>query len=75
MALMTLLLAALVRLICASKRMDTARPAASSSGEVIFEPEDKRASDLDNIEDDSSSKRALLEADTFVLITITKTLP
>jgi hypothetical protein len=26
--------------------METAKPALSSAGEVIFEPEDKRASDL-----------------------------
>ena len=32
-----------MRLICASKRVETAKPAASSSGETIFEPEDKRA--------------------------------
>src|SRR3954470_23052887 len=70
MALPTLLFAALIRLICASKRKDTARPAASSSGETIFEPEDNRASDFCNIELDSESNRALLWADIFVLITI-----
>src|SRR5215212_2871382 len=70
MALPTLELAALMRLICASKRVETARPAASSSGETIFEPEDKRASDLLSIEEDSASKRELACADVFVLITI-----
>src|SRR5204862_4656337 len=69
-ALPTLLLVAEMRLICASKRVATARPAASSSGETIFEPEDKRASDLASIAEDSPSKRALLWADVFVLITI-----
>src|SRR6266540_3575391 len=44
-----------MRLICASNRIATAKPAASSSGEIIFEPEDRRA---------------LLWADVFVLITI-----
>jgi hypothetical protein len=50
--------------------MDTAKPAASSSGETIFEPEDKRASELASNEDDSESCRALLCAETLVLITI-----
>jgi hypothetical protein len=59
-ALVTLVLVALIRLICASKRMDTARPAASSSGETIFEPDDKRASDLLSMEEESESRRALL---------------
>jgi len=54
--------------------METAKPAASSAGEVIFEPEDKRASDLANIAEESESKRALVRADIFVLITI-KLLP
>jgi hypothetical protein len=70
LALLMLLLAAVVRLICASKRKDTAKPAASSSGETILEPEESRASDLDNMLEDSASKRALLWADMFVLITI-----
>src|SRR6185436_622383 len=60
MALPTLLLAALMRLICASKRVATAKPAASSSGETIFEPEDKRARDLARADEDSPSKRALV---------------
>src|SRR5688572_5996819 len=70
MALVTLVLVAPIRLICASKRMETARPAASSSAEMIFEPEDKRASDLLSIEEDSESKRALLCAEMLVLMTI-----
>src|SRR3954471_14364940 len=71
----TLLLAAEMRLICASKRVETAKPAASSSGETIFEPEDKRDSDLASIEEDSDSKRELACADVFVLITILRLLP
>ncbi len=46
-------------------------PAASSSGETIFDPEDKRASDLDSIELDSASSLELCCADVFVLMTIT----
>src|SRR6185436_10008822 len=50
--------------------METARPATSSSGETILEPEDKRASDLLNSALDSDSNRALVCADMFVLMTI-----
>src|SRR5215472_17025407 len=70
MALPTLLLAALMRAICASKRVETANPAASSSGETIFDPEDKRASDMDSMADEFESMRALVSAAMFVLITI-----
>jgi hypothetical protein len=62
--------AAVIRLICASNRIDTAIPAASSSGDTIFEPEDNLARDFASFTDDSESKRALLSADVFVLITI-----
>jgi hypothetical protein len=51
--------------------MDTAKPALSSAGEVIFEPEDKRASDLLNMALDWLNKVAVVCADMFVLITIT----
>jgi hypothetical protein len=51
--------------------METARPALSSAGEVIFEPEDNRANDWLNIVLDWLSKVALDSADVFVLITIT----
>src|SRR5258708_19608123 len=71
MALLTLALEAWVRLICASKRKETARPAASSSGDVIFEPEDRRASDFANMLCDAARLRAPVCADMFVLITIT----
>ena len=54
----------------ADTRMETASPAASSAGEVIFEPEDKRASDLASMLEESASKLALLNADMFVLITM-----
>src|SRR5688500_12681298 len=59
-----------MRLICASKRNETAKPAASSSGETSFEPDERRANDFASIALDSPSKRALLWADIFVLITI-----
>jgi hypothetical protein len=65
-----LLPAAAIRFTCASKRMDTAKPAASSSGEVIFDPDDNRDNDLANRAEDSPSWRAPLWADMFVLITI-----
>ena len=44
-----LLEAAVSRAICASRRMETASPAASSAGLTILEPELRRASDLLNI--------------------------
>jgi hypothetical protein len=69
MALVRLLMAAVVRLICASNRMETANPAASPSGEVIVEPDNNRAKDFVRMLDDSESNRELLEADIFVLIT------
>jgi hypothetical protein len=63
-------LAALMRLICASKRVETANPAASSSGEIIFDPEDKRDSDLLRAVDDSDRRRELVSAAVLVLMTI-----
>jgi hypothetical protein len=51
--------------------MDTARPALSSAGEVIFEPEDKRARDWLSILEDCMSSWALFSAAKFVFITIT----
>src|SRR5215510_9986706 len=70
MAFPTFDFVALIRLICESNRNETARPAASSSGDTIFEPDERRASDFASIELESESKRALLWADIFVLITI-----
>jgi len=55
----------------ATKFIETAKPALSSAGEVIFEPEDKRASDWLNMELDWASNVAVDCADMFVLITIT----
>src|SRR5580700_9406081 len=46
MALLTLELAALVWPICAFNAMDSAKPAGSSEGFTIFEPEDSSASAL-----------------------------
>jgi hypothetical protein len=62
--------AALLRFICASKRIDTARPAASSSGFTIFEPEESRASDFCSDDVDSARRRAPFAADMLVFITI-----
>src|SRR5664280_2151325 len=71
MALPTLLAAPSIRAIWAVNFMDTAKPALSSAGEVIFEPEDSRARDLLSSVEDWRSSWALLSADKFVLITIT----
>jgi hypothetical protein len=59
-ALPTLLLAASIRAISADSFIETARPALSSAGEVIFEPEDKRARDLLSCDEDCMSRLALL---------------
>jgi hypothetical protein len=40
-----------------------------------LEPEERRASDLESIADESASKRALLAAEVFVLMTILRLLP
>lgn len=50
--------------------MDTANPAASSSGETIFDPEESRAKDLASNAEDSERSRAPLFADVLVLMTI-----
>jgi hypothetical protein len=70
MALPTLLLAASMRAIYAFNFIDTARPALSSAGEVIFEPDERRARDLLNMLLDALSNVALDCADVFVLMTI-----
>jgi hypothetical protein len=59
MALARLFEAALVRLICASKRVETARPAASSCGDVILDPELRRARERFSITEESLRFRAL----------------
>jgi hypothetical protein len=51
--------------------MDTAKPALSSAGEVIFEPEDSSSKDVLKLELDCSRYWAVRSADMFVLITIT----
>jgi hypothetical protein len=66
-----LFMAAVLRPICAVKRIETAKPALSSDGEVTFEPEDKRASDLLNLELEAPSRLAVVCADVLVLMTIT----
>src|SRR5581483_1601259 len=71
MALPTLLVAPSMRDISAVNFIETAKPALSSAGEVIFEPEDKRASDWLNMVDECSNSEALLCADRLVLMTIT----
>ena len=48
--------------------MDCARPAASSSGEIILEPEDNRANESDNVLADSPRVRLAALADMFELI-------
>jgi hypothetical protein len=70
MALFTFWLAAAIRLICASNRVETANPAASSSGDMLLDPEDNRDSDFANMLLDPPSIRALVWEDVFVLITI-----
>jgi hypothetical protein len=59
-----------MRAIWAFNFIETARPALSSSGEVIFEPDDRRARDLLNIVLEAWSNVALDCADVFVLMTI-----
>ena len=48
--------------------MDCASPAASSSGEIILEPEDNRDSESDNVLDDSTRVRLSALDDKFELI-------
>jgi hypothetical protein len=60
-----------MRAIWAFNFIETANPALSSAGEVIFEPEDKRARDLLNMALDCPSNVALDCADVFVFMTIT----
>lgn len=62
--------AAVFRLICEVNLTDWAKPAASSSGETILEPEDSRANDFVSAELDRVSKRAGFYADMLVLMTI-----
>jgi hypothetical protein len=66
-----LLAAAVLFPISATRFIDTARPALSSAGELIFEPEDKRERDALKAAEDFCSNDAVESADVFVLITIT----
>jgi hypothetical protein len=60
-----------MRDICAVNFIETAKPALSSAGEVIFDPEDNRASDwLRLLEDCMSNDEAFIAA-RLVLMTIT----
>jgi hypothetical protein len=59
-----------MREICALSFIETAKPALSSAGEVIFDPEDNRASDwLKLLEDCISNDEAFIAA-RLVLMTI-----
>src|SRR5262245_24648159 len=69
-AFWTLVLAAMRRAFCASSFSDTARPAASSDGLTIFEPELKRASERLSIAFDSFKLRVALMALILVLMTM-----
>src|SRR5487761_2352920 len=69
-ALPMLPFAALVRAIWAVNFIDTAKPSASSAGETILEPEDRRAMDMFNRLVELANSRALFKAATFVLMTI-----
>src|SRR5450432_4587996 len=71
MALFTLFEAAVIRDICAFNFIETAKPALSSAGEVIFEPEDSRCRDWLKLLWDCISSVAAFCADRFVLMTIT----
>ena len=51
-----------------------ARPAASSSGDVIFVPEDKRANDLERRVVEFARLRVAAEAVILVLITVRQVL-
>lgn len=70
MALPTLFAAALVRAGWAPKPTETASPAASSDGVLVFEPEERRYSDLARLADEEANTEAPLSAAMFVLTTI-----
>jgi hypothetical protein len=60
-----------MRAICAVNFMETAKPALSEAGEVIFDPDDRRWSDWLKLAEDCMSSEAAFCADRFVLMTIT----
>ena len=69
-AFTTLLMAASRRLSCDSKRLLTAKPAASSEGAMILEPEESRARDLARAFELTFRLLAVCCAWTLVLMTI-----
>ena len=71
MALPTLFVAASMRDNCAFNFIETANPALSSAGEVIFDPEDRRASDWLKLVEDCIRSVDAFCACRFVLMTIT----
>src|ERR1019366_7793370 len=71
MALPTLFVAPSMRASCAFNFIETAKPALSFAGEVIFDPEDNRASDWLNLLEDCIRSVDAFCACRFVLMTIT----
>src|ERR1700750_1460718 len=71
MALPTLFVAASTREIWAVNFIETAKPALSAAGEVIFDPEDRRESDWLNLLEDCIRSAEAFCACRFVLMTIT----
>src|SRR5437868_538241 len=69
-AFCTFVLAACTRRFCASSFSETARPAASSDGLTIFEPEERRFSERPSISWEWFRLRAPMMAWMFVLITL-----
>src|ERR1035438_8169045 len=63
-----------MRAICALSFIETAKPALSEAGEVIFDPDDRRWSDWLKLAEDCISSVAAFCADRFVLMTITNSL-
>src|SRR5580692_10594144 len=74
MALVTFVAAAASRFMSAVRPTDSAKPAGSSEGDVIWEPEDNSASALFNMLVEPAKFVALVSAAIFVLITILTTL-
>ena len=60
----------MLRLLSELNLIACAKPAASSSGDVILEPEDNRATESDNALADSLRVRLATVADIFELITM-----
>src|ERR1035438_4367758 len=60
-----------MRAICALSFIETAKPALSEAGEVIFDPDDRRWSDWLKLLEECISSVAVFCAWRFVLMTIT----